>query len=243
MFQMDDENIIIKDFYKFLVVKIKKNSLKILQDDIKDNSYYSKTFKLLKERIVKTSGSDIFNIYFYEKGKLSFKKEQSIDSNGIYDLCNVSTNEIAIYIYKEGKLYGNNAFLIFYDIEKYSKIKTLKLGDLEAGGSIKLVNQKTLLVDRYNKIAIVDVKNRIVKREIKINYDLKEMISINEDIFLTQSYYKIIQYEIDNYNVKEKERKSIESRSFIISKYPENKLIIINNKKATIFSNDLFDIF
>ena len=54
------------------------------------------------------------------------------------------------HYYKDGKIFGWNAFLQFYDISIDEQIKTLKLGDGEYGGDIKLANKKTLLLSRKN---------------------------------------------------------------------------------------------
>ena len=101
-----------------------------------------------------------------------------------YGLCGVGENEIAIYYYNKGKIYGYNAFLLFYDIKYYTKDKTLKLGDGEKGEEIQLVNKNTLLIDRNDRIVIIDVNNKIVKKEIKIDYTPFGIIPLNEEKFL-----------------------------------------------------------
>jgi len=77
---------------------------------------------------------------------MSKKNNEIVD--GIYDICNINDSEIAIYYYKDGKLYGYNAFLLFYDKLYYEKIKTLKLGDGQEGNFIKLIDENTLVLDR-----------------------------------------------------------------------------------------------
>ena len=107
------------------------------------------------------------------------------------------------------------------------------MGDGEEGGIIQLINKNTLILERNKKIVIIDIDNKIVKKEIIIDYYISDLISINENKFLIRKYDEIIQYEIDNYNIKLRSRKKI--NSIIIRKYPCNKLIIINDKEFIIY--------
>ena len=95
--------------------------------------------------------------------------------------------------------------------------KTLNLGDGEEGGIIQLINKNTLLLEWNKKIVIIDIDNKIVKKEIIIDYYISDLISINENKFLIRKYDEIIQYEIDNYNIKLRSRKKI--NSIMIRKY------------------------
>ena len=229
IFQMDDNNIIIKESKKIKLIKLKENTFEILNQLNDDNS---KIFKPLEKTIITTGNDQLFIFYSYEKDKLIKNKAKVVEDN-IYGLCGISQNEIAIYYYKEGKSYSWKAFLLFYNMNNTEENKTLNLGDGEEGGIIQLINKNTLILERNKKIVIIDIDNKIVKKEIIIDYYISDLISINENKFLIRKYDEIIQYEIDNYNIKLKSRKKI--NSIMIRKYPCNKLIIINDKEFIIY--------
>jgi len=231
MFQMNDGNIIISYCYeeKIKVVKAKKKSFEIIKD-FNDFSYKN-IYKISEEMVVITD-YNCFKFYFYKKGELISKNRKEY-INHIYDLCCINNREIAIYYYKNGKLFGFNAFLLFYDIKYYEKNKTLKLGDGQSGKLIKLVNKNTLILDRNSKIVIIDAMNRIVKKEIKFEYNIFSIILLNENNFLIGTYDSIYQCEINNFHFTLKEKKDIEFN--FIDKYPGNKLIIYKDKKICIY--------
>ena len=229
IYKMNNGNIIIGESDSIKVIKINQKSIEIIQD-IEEKIY--KIYKPTDDRIMIQKISDDFVFYCYEEGIIYILEKKTI-VNCIYDLCGVGKNEIAIYYYKEGKIYGYNAFLLFYDIKYYTKDKTLKLGDGEYGGRIQLANKNTLLLERNNKIVIIDVNDRIVKKEIKFDYSLDRLIPLNEEKCLIRKNNEIIQYEIYNFNLIEKERYSIENN--FVMKYPRNKLIIANDKIASIY--------
>ena len=229
IYKMNNGNIIIGESDNIKVIKINQKSIEIIQD-IEEKIY--KIYKPTDDRIMIQKISDDFVFYCYEEGIIYILEKKTI-VNCIYDLCGVGKNEIAIYYYKEGKIYGYNAFLLFYDIKYYTKDKTLKLGDGEYGGRIQLANKNTLLLERNNKIVIIDVNDRIVKKEIKFDYSLDRLIPLNEEKCLIRKNNGIIQYEIYNFNLIEKERYSIENN--FVMKYPRNKLIIANDKIASIY--------
>ena len=233
MIQMNDGNIIILE--KIIkVVKVKKKCFEIIED-FKDNIfniYNIYNIYKISEEIVGITNSQCIKFYSYNKGKL-ISKEREENIIHIYDLCYINNREIAIYYYKFGKLFGYNAFLLFYDIIYYEKNKTLKLGDGLRGKLIKLVNKNTLILDRNSKIVIIDAKNRIVKKEIKFEYVICSIILLNENNFLIESKNRICQCEINNFHFTLKETKDIDFD--FIDKYPGNKLIISKNKEICIY--------
>ena len=234
IYKMNNGNIIIAESHRIKVIKLNQKSLEIIQDIEED---VEKIFNPTEDRIIiyRYSLYDNFIFYCYEK-EIIYTIEKATIVDNIYGLCSVGKDEIAIYYYKAGEIYGYYAFLLFYDIKYYTKNKTLKLGDGEEGGKIQLVNKNTLLLDRNDRIVIIDVNNRIVKKEIKIDYTPYEIIPLNEEKCLIRKCHEIIQYSINNFNLVEKERYSIDHN--IVMKYPGNKLIIANEKIATIYHSN-----
>ena len=213
MFQMNDGNIIIS--YNchggiIKVVKAKKKCFEIIQD-LDDFNY--NIYKISEEMVVIRDYNCLY-FFSYEKGKLISKNcKENIDH--IHDLCCINNSEIAIYYYKEGKFFGYNAFLLFYDIKYYMKKKTLKLGNWEYGKLIKLINENTLILHRNSKILIIDTLNRIVKKEIRFGYNIFSIILLNKNNFLLGTYDSIYQCEINNFHFTIRGEKK--SNLFIIS--------------------------
>jgi len=107
------------------------------------------------------------------------------------------------------------------------------LGDGQFGKLIKLVNKNILILDRNSKIVIIDAMNRIIKKEIKFEYNICSIILLNENNFLIGTYYSVCQCQINNFHFTLKEKKDIEFD--FIDKYPGNKLIIFKDKKICIY--------
>ena len=229
---MENGNIILAESNKIIIFKLNKTSFEILQE-IEENIY--KIFKQNEESIIVMQSNEECIFYSYAKEIIYANKTKEI-VRGVYDLCNVGKEEIAIYYFKEGKLYGYNAFLLFYDTKYYCIHKTLKLGDGLHGSLLKLVDKNILLLDRNNRIVIVDVNNRIVKNEIKIDYTVNEIIPINNNKCIIKKYGQIVEYEIDDFNLKEKERKNVIISN--IMKYPGNKLIGVREENILIYMSD-----
>ena len=231
MFQMNDDNLIIFDYECLKVFKIKKKSLEEVQ---KVEESPSDIYKLSNERFL-LRDYDNFKIYVYENGKLEDgkKKFNWNDDNMFNDLCEINENEIVIYYTKEGKIYGYNAFLLFYDIKKNKEIKTLKLGDGDNGSTIFLANNNDLIVERNNKLVLIDPKNRNIKKEFKIDHSVSSLLRLNESIFLIKSWGTLYQYEIYNKKITLIEEKRFKSDCF--AKYPDNKLISVKDKAITIY--------
>ena len=174
--QMNDGNIIINGSQKIKIVNLKEESFEVLQE-IDDSRERIVNFDKLI--IIGSNEGFGFVFYTYENGKLTEKKRET-NKGKLYDFCAISKEELALYYYKDGKIFGWNAFLQFYDISIDEQIKTLKLGDGEYGGDIKFANKKTLLLSRNFIIVIIDVKNRDVKREIKFDNNHLLQHNIND---------------------------------------------------------------
>ena len=203
--QMNDSNRIINGSEKIKIVNLKEESFEVLQE-IDDSRNRILNF----DKLITTGSNEGFVFYNYQNGKLTEKKRETNKGN-LYDFFAISKEELALYYYKDGKIFGWNAFLQFYDISIDEQIKTLKLGDGEYGGDIKLANKKTLLLSRNFKIVIIDVKNKVIKREIKFDFELSDIIPINEDYCCFRNYNKIKQYKINNFKLEIKDYEYINS--------------------------------
>ena len=126
-----------------------------------------------------------------------------------------------------------NDNLIFYDLISEQNIKTIKVGNGENLREMFLLNQDNLIIKGNDTIILIDVKNRIIKKEF--NYDIfpDEFLHINDKTFLYLEKDKIYQYELDESSIiKLKDKNEIQYTN--VSKYPGKKLIIHKKNKIYI---------
>ena len=114
------------------------------------------------------------------------------------------------------------------------KIKTLKVDNSKTYITMFLLNKDNLIIPFEESIILIDVKNRIIKNKFKYNFRFSKLIYINEKVFLYHDNGWLFQYEFEDSNtIKLKGEKKINID--LISKYPEDKLIIYKEKKFSIY--------
>ena len=237
--QMDDNNLLLVSGEKLLVFKIKKNAF----EEIGKNEIEARNLGILKLKnnkilfkYVKFEKS-FFKIYSYSNGKLTDDNLIiNMEDYPIYDYCQVNEDEIGISTDKKGKLFGVSDLLIFYDIKNNRIIKNLKVGKGQNRGVLYLANKDYLFVEGDKKILLVDIKDRSIKQEIKIEQSpsrifdsIDDIICLNDKKFLIVVSDTIYQYEFNSSKtiiLKEQ----IKNISNLIIKYPGNKLIMIEKK-------------
>ena len=212
IYQMPDDYII---FFPGLISvsyatigKIKKNSIiNIFECDIyctkhsdnfiDDMLVSSKIDKVNNLFFIERLGG--FDVYSYKEGKI--EKDFYFDINDItfFNLCESSEKEIAIYHKKKGKIYGQNAYIKFYDIKDNKKIKTLKLGDHKSGEKLLFIDKNNLAVEFNNKILLIDPIKKTIRNELKHIDDkvFRNMCLLNGKTFLVSSYSGLYQYELN----------------------------------------------
>ena len=217
---------------------------------------FDKIYKLFNDRIITYRNSGIrqqFEIYSYKEGKLSRRYFFDLyeDKNRhprITDICGLNEGKFVICYYTEGKLFGHNAYLQFYD-KNYYDMSKLKLGNIEDKGEshMLLIDQNNLIVQLNTKFLLIDTKNAIIKNEFKFkfrnpNYTLHDFIPLNDKTFLFINY-EIIQFEFQNSKIKFIEVREIgydeNSKNNepygLVEKYPNNKLVVYYDKKIIIY--------
>ena len=234
---LSDNNILVSNYNKLKILKIKEKSFEEIQINTKKN--FDKIYKLSNDRILLkyydiNNKNEKFEIYLYEKGKLVDSKITfEIKSEYIFnDLCEINKNEIVIFCFKEGK---NRSYLIFYDIKNNKKIKELKLGDTYRGKALFLLNEDALVVKCEKKLILVDIKKRDIKKDLQLGFRIRSVISLNNKIFLIENFSSIFQLEIENLNKIIFKGKKTGLQFLLIKKYPENKLITSNGKEIIIY--------
>ena len=143
-------------------------------------------------------------------------------------------------IKKKGKIYGQNAYIKFYDIKDNKKIKTLKLGDHKSGEKLLFIDKNNLAVEFNNKILLIDPIKKTIRNELKHIDDnvFRNMCLLNGKTFLVSSYSGLYQYELNKNKIIYKNKKEIKE-SDIIKKYPDEQLVIfIHSKQIIIFGTE-----
>ena len=232
IYQMDDDNVVCFSYRKIQIFKIKRKFIEEI--DFIDQDKSTKVYKLSNNKFLLRNDINL-KIFLYENGKLTdCKKNFSIKecNIGFINLCVINENEIVIYYYK-GKLFGDNALLLFYDIKNTKSIKTLKLGKHETGQQIFLANENNLIVERNDKYMLIDPKKKVIIAELKIENTLDNAICLNDKIFLSSDELSIYQYEIKNNKIEL--IGETEVGNFQIIKYPDNKIMINYEKNISIY--------
>ena len=244
IFNMKDGNIIL------YIHEININYMKIFQVKKKyfEEIYYvdnleGHCYQLLKEKFIFCFGEvkKKYVIYSYKNNKLiqdSFFEYNYERFPNILKICSINEKEIVIYFYKYGMIYGENAYLQFYNIKSDYNIKILKLGNFERGSEMIYMNENNLVVELNNKLLLIDTKNKNIQKILKLDIDYYyefEMIFLNNTTFLIIIDDKIYQYEIKDsqiFFIGISEFKS----SFVL-KYPNNKIMLYGGAKdgGTIF--------
>ena len=253
IFQMKDDNITIflglNSINYMVICKIKKksiviifecniNSTKHLENGIEDLFISSKVYNINNSFFIERLGG--FDVYSYKECKI--EKDFYFDLNNItiFNICEINEKEIAIYHKKKGKIYGENAFLKFYDIKGNKKIKTLKLGNHKSGENLLFANKNNIILEFNHKFVLIDPIKRIIKCEINIiaNEEIKKMLSLNDKTFLAIFSSGLFQYEFSKNKINYINKKEFQDID-IVKEYPDNQLVIIEGKnQITIYASE-----
>ena len=246
--QMDDGNVIAALNDKIKIIKFHKNSIEEISTENKRKPNIKKLLNenlfiraLADEQPPQTKGFfaaihyvyDYF-LYKYDKGKIKEYKNitKLYEDEKILVFRQITEDEFAFLSIKKGKIIGKSYYLKFYDMKNENEIKSLKIGEKDKDfNNFVLLNEENLFVLGNESYILVDTKNKIVKKEIKFEIELTEMIALNKNLFLYQ-YDDILKlYKFDEQNNFELiEELKFEFYLELISKYPGNKLINYTNE-------------
>ena len=229
--QMNDGNIIgiSKDLRIF---KLKEKSIEQIKIKFEDSNNFEYLFKLSNNKILIKNYKNEYATYSYKTYELKTIKDYFTISNYHFSksICVINENQIAIYYSKDGKLFGENGFILFYDIKNLKEIKTLKLGNYERGNEMILINNN-LIVELNDKLILIDINNTNKKKELKFEHNASYMNKLNEKTFLVGARDYIYQFEIKDEKITLKgEREHPNKNKWItydnIINYPGNKIIV-----------------
>ena len=226
---MIDGNAILKGD-KITIIKVHEKSIEII-DSIETS--YNRIFKFSNDFIAVYQYSSI-NFYEYEQGILIESNYKINIKEIIYEICEVNKNEIAIYCYENGILYGRSDFLIFYGIKSGKQITSFKIGEGKSKKKfLRLINKKTIILQHETIFYLIDAIQREIKKTIDLYSDnLSTFILIDEYYFLLkENNDTICQYEIDSDN----KPKFIDKKRFgsfdYFMQFPGNKLLLVKDEK------------
>ncbi len=241
--QMEDNNIINFANNELKVIKIKKHSFEEIQTiKIFNSIEYKKILKISNEKIC-IYLYEFFKIYLYQNGKLvDIQKEFQVPLKNYFvngepfiEYCVINQNEIASLYLKDGKIYGLNAFLIFYDMEKFKEIKTLQLGDGAYGsGEVCLLNENYIVAETTKSLVIINIKSRKVIKEIKTDFHGISLFQLSKNLICLCDRKQINLYLFENVNDYEIYNKIWQKVSIQVCKS--------NNKEKLVIVKDGCDV-
>jgi len=246
--QMDDNNLIELNNNQLRVIKINKYSLDEIQS-VHLPKEYKKIIKITKEKIC-ISCDEYMILYEYNDNKLTEIKEFQLPIKNYFSMdrcCPINEKEIAIIYILDGKIYGLNSFLIFYDIEKFKEIKTLKLGDGYGSKDICFINENYIVASVWNGLRIINIKDKKISKEIKTDLCYAKLFQLNINLVCCYDDFKLyVYYFKDKNDYNEYSKNELINDEIKLCKFSFNKkfVIIKKSKKVIIYKNyyDLFNI-
>ena len=245
--QMDDDALIelIYNYDRYLlnVIKIKKHSLEQIQSIESSKNKYEKIIKISKEKIC-IRKNEFFKIFSYQNGNLiDIKKEFQLPIKNYFSIggcCVINENEIAIVYINDGKIYGLNSFLMFYDLIKFKEIKTLKLGDGYGSKDVCFLNSNFIVANVWKCLIIIDIKNRTVIKEIKDDLYYTNLFQLNNNLIcafddLTFNIYLF--KNVNDYSKYQKNELINDDTKFCKFCLNQEFIVIKNEKKVIIHKN------
>ena len=240
IFQMNDDSLIIF-FYEFIkVFEVKRKTIEEIYS-IKMNMDFENVFDLFGEKFIVMyfdyyTNKGICEFLSYENKKINQQNQYENNKYKFIEACGLNENEIVFFCHQKGKLFGDKAYLLFYDIKNNKDIKALKLGNFEYGNKISLLNDNNLIVELHEKLILINTKSRVKKGEYDsgLRSFSNKIFCLNNNSFILIVLGKIFEYKVDNSGITfVGKNELIHARE--ISKYPDNQLITTVEKRIYIY--------
>ena len=233
--ELDDGNLLLTGGSNIKLYQLKDKEIVFIKEEkLKKMSNAHLYWKKKKKIIIYDNENSNVYIYSYKDNNLIYDKSIDTEKYGVIDVCEINNKEIAISCYDHGKFYGiKDYFILFYDLEKDQKIKTL-----DFGGKLCYLNEENLIAVSDNKIYSIDLINHEMKNEIFSRNCIEpkcQVFGINKNGFILikgNMYY----YEIEkNSKIAFKDEKLMSNNTKFIEKYQTNQLIMGTKKKIEIY--------
>ena len=166
----------------------------------------------------------------YNKDNNEYKKDYSISTNDWNGpIIQTKDNEICYYEYKDT--------ICFYDFIKRNNIKKLNSISVPNSDSLLMISKDLLLITGENKISIINVNSYNLIKTINVDNSgwISAVCMLNKDMILTGDYKRIIQWKIENDNLKliSIKENAHDDRIFTLSKL-DNGLILSGSADCSI---------
>lgn len=243
IFPMSDSNAILSKFLQIEIIKITHDHIEQIFN--METGFVNDVYQISENRFVIYGGYLETVLYYYSNDKLSKCKDMVIDANdeiNIHDICKISRRNIAIYFHKSGKIYGQNAYVKFYDINENQKIYTLRLGGYSSGTKMLSLDENNLIVEYNHKLLLIDPELQIIKNELYYNSDktINRLMLLNNNIILATIPCTITSC-IYHYEIKKDKIILIKEHPFkkfnTFEKFPGNNIIMSHKNKIFIAGN------
>lgn len=239
IFQMNDDNLITFFYNIIKQFEVKRKTIEEIYS-IKIRMDFNNVFHLFGNKFIVLdfdydTNEGILELFSYENKKIN---QQNLNENKKYEFieaCGLNDNEIVLLSHQKG-LFGDKAYLLFYDIKNYKDIKALKVGNFDYGNKILLLNDNNLIVELNEKLILINTKSRVKKEEF--NTGLRrfsdKIFRLNNNLFILVVLGKIFEYNAHNSSIT-----FVDKNEFLhvneISKYPDNQLITTVDNRIYIY--------
>lgn len=210
----------------FQLIKLEKNEV-IIITEIKIEFSVPKLCILSNEEIIiydDLNKNICICKYSPIKKNLINQKLINTKKDGVLDVCEINKDEIAIYCREKGKLYGNNYSIIFFDLKKEQKIKTISTGN--EAKMCNLNNNFFILLDS-DKIYLIDLYTHKSIAKISFKYTNCGYCSV---VGISKKGFIVIKDNIYYFEVEDDEKIILKGQNLnevkCITKFENNKLII-----------------
>ena len=232
--QLKNKNIAcsFKSFYTLKIIKIKnKNEYENIQI-IKNahNKWINKIIELKNENIVSFSWDYSFKIWKINNNNFEIKNEFK-DIKELSDGLEIKDNEIILYALKTSP-----QSLVFYDLNKNEKIKTLNNLNLNINCLCRIIklNENEAVVAGEGKVYLIDIKNYLILHEINSDCNNYCILKLSNNLFLIgDEKGNINQFNIENKKII-KEFYNISHGSCIYSMTILNDMLISGDFNGNI---------
>ena len=187
----------------------------------------TKILELKNENLITFSWDCSFKIW-----KLNNNNYEQIyefkDTNALFDGLEIKDNEIICY---QIRTVPNS--LVFYDLNKNEKIKTLNNLNLSIdihGEKTNKLNDDEIVVAGNKKVYLIDINNYEILHEINTNFYNCSILKLSNNLFLVgDENGNITQYKIENKKIIKESSKLKSHDKWIFSIVITNDMIISGN--------------
>ena len=215
------------------ILKIKnKNEYEEIQ--IINNSHNDKITKIIElknENLISISKDHCFKIWKLDKNNYKYEKIKEFkDIEKLNDGLEIKDNEI-LY-----SLITNPQSLVFFDLNKFEKIKTLKnlnLFNITVGCKLVKLNNNEVAVAGSKKVYLIDITNYTILHAINCENKNICILKLSNNLFLTGNENgTITQYIIENKKIIKESFKNNLHKDKICSMTLINDMIIFGGYKS-----------